>query len=49
MPKGVAQPALPADYTPRLKKHYEEVVRKLLVEQFGYTNPMQVPSSTRSC
>jgi large subunit ribosomal protein L5 len=43
MPKGVAQPALPADYTPRLKKHYEEVVRKLLVEQFGYTNPMQVP------
>ena len=43
MPKGVAQAALPADYTPRLKKHYDEVVRQLLIEQFGYKNPMQVP------
>jgi large subunit ribosomal protein L5 len=43
MPKGVAQAALPADYVPRLKKHYEEVVRAMMVEQFGYTNPMQVP------
>ena len=31
-------------YTPRLKKHYEEVVRPKLIEEFGYTNPMQVPS-----
>ncbi|MCF4125924.1 50S ribosomal protein L5 [Methylobacterium terricola] len=31
-------------YTPRLKKHYEEVVRPKLIEEFGYTNPMQVPA-----
>jgi large subunit ribosomal protein L5 len=30
-------------YTPRLRKHYEEVVRPKLIEQFGYKNPMQVP------
>ena len=30
-------------YTPRLKKHYEDVVRPKLIEKFGYTNPMQVP------
>jgi large subunit ribosomal protein L5 len=34
---------VPKDYVPRLKKYYEEVVRKNLVEQFGYRNPMQVP------
>jgi large subunit ribosomal protein L5 len=32
-----------ASYTPRLKGHYDEVVRKRLVEQFDYKNPMQVP------
>src|SRR4051795_13228655 len=31
-------------YTPRLKKHYDEVVRPKLVEEFGYKNPMQVPT-----
>src|SRR5688572_26550174 len=31
-------------YTPRLKKHYEEVVRPKLMEEFGYANPMQVPT-----
>ncbi len=30
-------------YVPRLRKHYEEVVRPQLIEKFGYTNPMQVP------
>ena len=30
-------------YTPRLKKHYEDVVRQKMIEKFGYTNPMQVP------
>ena len=30
-------------YVPRLRKHYEEVVRPKLSEQFGYKNPMQVP------
>src|SRR3954469_20733310 len=34
-------------YTPRLKKHYDEVVRPKLVEEFGYKNPMQVPTSER--
>ncbi len=30
-------------YVPKLRKFYDEVVRKQLTEQFGYTNPMQVP------
>jgi large subunit ribosomal protein L5 len=30
-------------YVPRLRKHYEEVIRPKLSEQFGYNNPMQVP------
>jgi large subunit ribosomal protein L5 len=29
--------------TPRLKTEYREVIRKKLVEQFGYKNGMQVP------
>lgn len=33
----------PADYKPRLKKHYEEVVRAKLKEKFGYANPMMIP------
>ena len=28
---------------PRLRKHYDEVVRKRLAEEFGYKNPMEVP------
>jgi ribosomal protein L5 len=28
---------------PRLKVHYEERVRPKLMEEFGYTNPYQVP------
>ncbi len=31
------------NYKPRLKTHYEDVVRKELTEKFGYTNPMQIP------
>jgi large subunit ribosomal protein L5 len=30
--------------TPRLKTHYQDIVRKKLIEQFGYKNGMQVPS-----
>lgn len=30
-------------YTPRMRKHYEDVVRPKLQEEFGYGNPMQVP------
>jgi large subunit ribosomal protein L5 len=29
--------------TPRLRTHFDQVVRKALSEQFGYSNPMQVP------
>ncbi len=31
----------------RLRKHYDDVVRKNLVEKFGYENPMQVPKLTK--
>jgi large subunit ribosomal protein L5 len=31
------------NYVPRLKTHYEDVVRQQLLEKFNYTNPMQVP------
>src|SRR4029079_5947019 len=34
-------------YTPRMKKHYEEVVRPALIEEFGYKNPMEVPTITK--
>ncbi|MFT0861079.1 50S ribosomal protein L5 [Ancylobacter sp. G4_0304] len=32
------------NYTPRMKSHYETVVRKAMIEQFGYANPMEVPT-----
>jgi large subunit ribosomal protein L5 len=38
---------VPAGYVPRLRKHYDEVVRPALVEQFGYDNAMQVPKITK--
>src|SRR3546814_15881030 len=31
------------DYVPRLKKHYEDVVKPALLEEFKYANAMQVP------
>jgi large subunit ribosomal protein L5 len=31
------------DYTPRLKKKYNEQIRSKLKEEFGYTNDMQIP------
>ncbi|GLK69429.1 50S ribosomal protein L5 [Hansschlegelia plantiphila] len=36
-----------AVYTPRLKRHYDEVVRPQLIEEFGYKNPMAVPTLTK--
>ncbi|HEY8381609.1 MAG TPA: 50S ribosomal protein L5 [Microvirga sp.] len=36
-------PAQVDGYTPRMRKHYEDVVRPKLIEEFGYKNPMQVP------
>jgi large subunit ribosomal protein L5 len=39
--------AAPKDYVPRLKKHYDEVVREQLKKQFGYKNVMQIPRVTK--
>jgi large subunit ribosomal protein L5 len=39
--------AAPKDYVPRLRKHYDEVVKDKLKEQFGYTNVMQIPRVTK--
>src|SRR5262245_4399696 len=33
----------PADYKPRMKAHYEAVVRDALKKEFGYGNVMQIP------
>ena len=33
----------PKGYQPRMKDHYEKVVREALMTKFGYSNPMQVP------
>jgi large subunit ribosomal protein L5 len=41
-PKGPAAPR-PADYRPRMKTHYESVVRDALKKEFGYGNVMQIP------
>ena len=38
---------LPADYVPRLRKHYDEVVRPQLTAKFGYKNVMEVPRITK--
>ena len=32
-----------ADYIPRLKTHYNDVVRGELMKKFNYRNPMQIP------
>ncbi len=39
--------ALPADYIPRLRKHYDEVVKPALIAKFGYSNVMEVPKLTK--
>lgn len=31
------------EYLPRLRKLYDDVVRSKMIEEFGYSNPMQVP------
>ncbi|HEU4381704.1 MAG TPA: 50S ribosomal protein L5 [Hyphomicrobiaceae bacterium] len=44
--KGEAQPAAaprPKDYKPRMKMHYEKVVREEMAKDFGYKNRMQIP------
>jgi large subunit ribosomal protein L5 len=41
-PRAPAAPR-PADYKPRMKTHYEKVVRDAMQEKFKYQNVMQVP------
>jgi large subunit ribosomal protein L5 len=53
VPKGSRKPKAEAvehepfdvdpNYVPRLRKHYDEVVRQALMEKFAYQNVMQVP------
>src|SRR4029453_18675958 len=33
----------PADYTPRLRKDYDERIAKAMTEKFGYKNALEVP------
>jgi len=43
-PKPAAAPAArDANYVPRFKKRYEDVIRPQLQKEFGYTNPLQAP------
>jgi large subunit ribosomal protein L5 len=39
----VARTPRPKDYKPRMKTHYEKVVRDEMAKQFGYKNSMQIP------
>jgi large subunit ribosomal protein L5 len=34
----------PEGYVARMRKHYDEVVRPKLIEEFGYKNPLEVPA-----
>jgi large subunit ribosomal protein L5 len=42
-PTGYVPKPRPKDYKPRMKTHYEAVVRKAMTDKFGYANVMQVP------
>jgi large subunit ribosomal protein L5 len=37
------QAGVPEGYTPRMKKHFEDVVRAEMTKQFGYKNVFEVP------
>jgi large subunit ribosomal protein L5 len=39
----VARTPRPKDYKPRMKTHYEKVVREAMAKEFGYKNQMQIP------
>jgi large subunit ribosomal protein L5 len=40
---SAADLAMPKDYTPRLRKQYDEVIRPALIKEFGYKNALEVP------
>ena len=41
--KAAAPAPRPKDYRPRMKSHYEKVVREEMTKSFGYSNLMQIP------
>ena len=41
--RPAARTPRPKDYKPRMKRHYEGVLRQELAKQFGYSNVMQIP------
>jgi large subunit ribosomal protein L5 len=41
------KPRVRSDYVPRLRTHFETVIRAELTKQFGYKNRMQVPTVTK--
>src|SRR5690348_12933348 len=41
--KAEKAPRMPADYTPRLKRDYEERIVPAMIERFGYKNRLEVP------
>jgi large subunit ribosomal protein L5 len=46
-PKGPKVQRVASNYVPRLRTHFETVVREQLSKEFGYTNRMQVPKITK--
>ena len=40
---SAADLAIPKGYVPRLRKHYDEVIRPALIKEFGYKNVLEVP------
>jgi large subunit ribosomal protein L5 len=43
----VKKPRMASNYKPRLRAHFDDVVRPELTKKFGYKNPMQVPMITK--
>jgi large subunit ribosomal protein L5 len=46
-PKEAKKPRERSDYVPRLRAHFESVIRAELTKQLGYSNRMQVPKITK--
>ena len=46
-PKEAKKPRERSDYMPRLRTHFESVIRAELTKQLGYSNRLQVPKITK--
>jgi large subunit ribosomal protein L5 len=42
-----ANAGVPENYVPRMRSHYDDVVKPAMMKQFGYANVMQVPRITK--